>query len=279
MIKDGGFEAEVLADSVGPKGHRITTFRARYWRGIHDEILTHREFGRNSGSSRAIPPARFMAQVRDEPFIPLWWGKNEPGMVANAEVEDKAAAERWWLETRDMILERARIGNEMGLHKQIVNRIMQAWMWTETIITTTSMSNFRGLRVHEKAEPHCRKIATLLCQVYDESKPQRLEYGEWHLPYVMAADVVEDFNATDSSTANLIKLSVGRCARVSYLTHEGKRDVAKDIALHDQLMVQEPLHASPAEHQAQAVEGMQSSGNLRGEWLQYRKTFPNEYIR
>lgn len=278
MLKDGGYEAEILADSVGPKGDRITTVRARYWREIHEELLTHREFGRNSASSRAIPAATFIDQVVNEPFIPLHWGKNEPGMVANAEVDDREAAERWWLETRDLIVGQARKGLELGLHKQIVNRIMQAWMWTETLITSTSWSNFRGLRVHPDTEPHHCKIATMICQAVDENMPERLQYGDWHLPYVIAVDYI-DVIGGQLKSSDLIKLSVGRCARVSYLTHEGKRDQQKDIALHDRMMVQNPLHASPAEHQAQAVEGMTSSGNLRGEWLQYRKTFPNEYIK
>lgn len=49
----------------------------------------------------------------------------------------------------------------------------------------------------------------------------------------------------------LIQLSVARCARVSYLTHEGKRPpIEDDLALYDRLLGSIPLHASPAEHQA-----------------------------
>ena len=44
------------------------------------------------------------------------------------------------------------------------------------------------------------------------------------------------------------EISVARCARVSYLTHDGKRDIAKDIQLHDRLANQNPPHASPFEH-------------------------------
>ena len=47
---------------------------------------------------------------------------------------------------------------------------------------------------------------------------------------------------------------MGRCARVSYLTHDGKRDLREDIKLHDKLIVQVPLHASPAEHVAMSLD-------------------------
>ncbi len=43
---------------------------------------------------------------------------------------------------------------------------------------------------------------------------------------------------------------MARCARVSYLNHDGSApDTTKDIGLHDDLVVKKPLHASPAEHQ------------------------------
>ncbi len=276
MIKDGGFTVKVLKDSAGPKGHRITTICARYPRFIHSEIMTHRELSRNAASSRAIPVEKLIQMVETEPVVPIWWGKNEPGMVARAELDGwrRSYSEERWLKARDNAVLTARQMVALGLHKQIVNRIIEPWMWITVIITSTQWNNVWGLRCHPDAEPHFQKAAGMWRQAIDESVPERLEYGEWHLPYVQFDDLV-----SHSSLSDQIKLSVGRCARVSYLTHDGKRDPQKDIELHDRMMVQVPLHASPAEHQAQAVEGMESSGNLRGEWLQYRKTFANEYIR
>ena len=50
----------------------------------------------------------------------------------------------------------------------------------------------------------------------------------------------------------LIKISVARCARVSYTSFEtGRRStLEEDLALYDRLVGAQPLHASPAEHQA-----------------------------
>jgi hypothetical protein len=85
-----------------------------------------------------------------------------------------------------------------------------------------------------------------------------------------------------------IKRSVARCARVSYLNHEGKKStIEEDLQLYNRLLGGVPIHASPAEHQAQALarwdEGInrptafQRSGNLQG-WYQYRKTLENENV-
>ncbi len=72
-------------------------------------------------------------------------------------------------------------------------------------------------------------------------------------------------------------ISVARCARVSYLTHEGERDVDKDLALHDKLRAGDPPHASPFEHVAQALATPEKVGNFAG-WLQYRKLIAREAV-
>ena len=85
------------------------------------------------------------------------------------------------------------------------------------------------------------------------------------------------------SLETLIKISVARCARTSYFTHDNKpTTVEADVELHDKLIVSQPMHASPAEHQAKPdifqFESWNNSnlhGNLIG-FIQYRKTLPGE---
>ena len=76
-----------------------------------------------------------------------------------------------------------------------------------------------------------------------------------------------------------VKRSVAKCARVSYKNHDGTDStVEQDLALYDRLLGQLPIHASPAEHQAMAIDDAgERSGNFRG-WIQYRKTLENENI-
>ena len=81
-------EVEIVADSISSHNKRITTFKLRYWRGIHAEFMTHRVFSRNAGSSRARPSQAIIDQVRNDPWGPLEWGVNKPGMQAEEEVEN-----------------------------------------------------------------------------------------------------------------------------------------------------------------------------------------------
>jgi hypothetical protein len=252
------FEARVLADSISPTGDRLTTWVSTYPRNVHAEMLTHKMLSRSSASSRAIPVSKMISNIEADPFVPIWWGANEPGMQAFGEVEDKAGAEAWWREGITASIAHARRGVELGLHKQIVNRIVETGMWITVIYSTTTVSNLYGLRIHLAAEPHCRKIVTLMKEAQDASTPKVLKEGEWHLPLIFDEDwqIASRMGLSSFKEMSdyLVKISVGRVARVSYLTHEGKRDLIEDVKLHDKLIVQVPLHASPGEHVAQAMD-------------------------
>jgi len=149
-------------------------------------------------------------------------------------------------------------------------------------VSATTWSNFFGLRCHKDAEPHFQKIAGMMRELFDSSKPSELRAGEWHRPFWgFPGDTTEVSMLAASLGADVeeiaCKISVGRVARVSYLTHEGQRDLRKDIELHDRMMVARPLHASPAEHVAQALAEPLRVGNFVG-WRQWRKRWPDEHI-
>ena len=97
------FDAKVLADSRSPAGYRLTTLEATFPRFVLAEFNTHRVFSRNSASSRAIPIAKQLRRVLEDPYVPIEFGSNQPGMQAGAALdgEKREAAEREWLRARD----------------------------------------------------------------------------------------------------------------------------------------------------------------------------------
>lgn len=266
-----GIQVKLLLDSVSPSGSRLTTWVLKYPRFVHAELLTHRQFSRNSSSSRAIPTKRLIHDVIEDPAMPVHWGKNQSGMQAKEEItgDDRKDVMAWWLSARDDAVKNAEALMKLGCHKQIVNRIIEPWMHITVIVSTTTLSNFLKLRNHEDAQYEIAIVAKKMYDLYEKNNPIQHGDGEWHLPFVTD----EDRNRYD--IPELLKISTGRCARVSYLTHDGKRDISKDIQLHDFLCTREPLHASPSEHQAMALNTLERHGNFIG-WKQYRKTFSNE---
>lgn len=265
----------VVADSITEGGSRLVTWIWEYPRMIHAEIMTHRVLSRNLASSRAIPAAKLRARVTETPVVPVNWGRNQKGMQAGDEIDDIETARAWWLRGRDLMATHHAEGEALGLHKQIVNRIIEPWMQAVGLISATDHANLFHLRKHGDAEPHFQVIATLAWELFHNHMPQHIAPGGWHLPFITNVDLQRA-----ASLETLLAISTGRCARISYLTHDGRRDPAEDVELHDRLaktatLGADPMHASPFEHQACAIGRRQRIGNFEG-WRQYRKQFAHE---
>ena len=266
-----GFKCEILLDSINPEGARLTTFQVTYPRIILAEMNTHRMFSRNTASSRAKPVKVLYQEVETDPFMPVYWGKNQAGMSARIELtaSEKEEAVRTWLAARDTTLHYVKDLEDIGAHKQIANRLLEPWIWTTQIISSTNYSNFFALRCHLDAQPEMQHIANLMRDAYMESVPAPKYCGEWHLPYLQESE-----KGLDPLIQR--KFCVARCARVSYRNFDGTVNVDKDLELYDRLCSQVPLHASPAEHVAMASQ-YEDNSNFTG-WQQLRKTLPNECV-
>jgi hypothetical protein len=260
------FNVEIVADSINPNQNRLTSFLLTYPRFIHSELMTHRSFSRNAASSRAIPIEKMMEQIRLHPAMPVRWGKNGKGMQDHGELpagHQRQYAIETWMACAENARSSAASLTLAGLHKQIVNRVMEPFMWMTTLVTATDWQNFFALRVHKDAQPEFQHLAYLMLKAYVKAKPKEVNWGGWHIPF---GDRIPNV-----SLDTKLKIATARAARTSYLTMDGKVDVAKDCELHDKLA--ESGHMSPFEHPAEAVEGRH--GNFVG-WEQYRKQFPNE---
>jgi len=249
-------------------GIELATMQLCYPRFIHAEFMTHRVFSRNASSSRAIPVAKMIEQVRTDPAMPIHWGKNQPGMQAKEEMEGQELETmmRAWQQAAREAAATAEFMEKRGLHKQVANRILEPFQYMHVIVTATEWENFFALRAHPDAQPEIFVLAKVMQAAIDQSTPRWIDPDEWHLPYVLAEERLS------LPTELLLKLSAARCARVSYLTHDGQKpDIDKDLALYDRLVGGVPLHASPIEHQATPMAtGDMWSGNFRG-WMQHRQ--------
>lgn len=294
------FEVKVIEDSVSPAGKRLTTITATYPRFIHAEIMTHRDRARNAASSRAIPWSKMKEMIITEPVTPIKWGMEQSGMQTGDEIPERMHdfAKFVWLRAATFAIEHANILANIGrefaerypefaqpgdenirIHKSIPNRIVEPWMWITVVMTATEWKNFFRLRCHPDAEIHFQKIASMIRDALAESKPWERTL---HLPFIqdderIAAGYNDEMLLTDQRVEKLCRISTARCARVSYLTHEGNRDQEKDLELFDRLCQGSGFgHWSPHEHVALAAcDPRFVSGPFRG-WGQYRKFFPTE---
>ncbi len=278
-----GYHAEVLADSVSPAGHRLTTMLWTFPRFILAELNTHRQLSRNSASSRAIPVEKRIAAVRENPFIPESFGKNRKGMQAGEALEGELAEEArkdWLLAAEDAIFRAEKLASR-GVHKQLANRLLEPFSWHTAVISATDWDNLFAQRCHPDAQPEFRKIAELARDVRDASVPTH-RLNTWHLPLV-GKQYGDDGECRVSGDMFWPQISAARCARVSYLTHDGKRDTRADTELYQRLVTSG--HMSPLEHVARPMTtfeltlmgGNTYCGNFSG-WVQLRKTIAGERV-
>ena len=264
--------ADIVADSVAKGCPRITTFQLRYPRFIHSELMTHRTFSRNASSSRAIPLERLISDIQDDLAMPIHWGANEPGMQARQEVcsENKHDAQLAWRMGAEAAVRYARMMGRLGVHKQVVNRILEPYQHVNVVVTATgdALDHFFALRDHEDAQPEIQALARQMKQAMAISEPEHLEHDEWHLPYIEWHEFVDD----SLSLEDLKRVSAARCASVSYKTVDGKEMTAeKALKIYEKLAGSTPIHASPFEHIAKPDSGNNKAlcRNFTG-WMQWR---------
>lgn len=284
-------QATIIADSICHT--RLTTFLVTFPRYLLAEQNTHKMLSKSSASSRAVPIAKRIAQVRQGPAGPAWWGRNRAGMEATETLsaDQVSLSQAIWKEASEAACDYADDLSRREAHKQIGNRLLEPFVTHQSILTGTEWANFFNLRCSEHAAPEFDLLALHMLRAYVASEPAHLNPGEWHAPF---GDRVPE----GTSTEDRLLVSAARCARISYETHDGEFSAEKDLELARRLLASG--HMSPFEHQGQAAtnfggfwdarrgiaEQLRDEkalwdgeslwwGNFRW-WRQLRKTLPNE---
>lgn len=261
--------ARVIADSITETGHRLITFEATCWRPVLAEQNTHCVLSRNSASSRAIPVTKQLERFSEDFAAPIVWPREQKGMQGGSDLEGQPLddAQRLWARMASYV--HATISDyvnkhpdaETRLHKSMLNRWLEVGLWQTQIISATQWDGYFWQRCHKDAEPHIQAMAKAMYEAAQESTPILTGEGEWHLPYWGDSGGHESDwdDATNKDYDGYIEIakrcSVARCARVSYLTQSGIRDLSDDLELYERLTSnrvgsEDPPHASPLEHVA-----------------------------
>ncbi len=190
---------------------------------------------------------------------------------------DKLARERW-LTARDRAVESAisllKLDGVADVSKQLVNRLLEPFLYHEVILSGTEFSNFFALRLHPDAEIHMQHLAQLMLDAYNKSEPTELKKYEWHIAFGDEFDMkkVEELAEKENMTISEVKRAIcsARCARISYVLHskEEKYNYEKDLELYCKLIKEG--HYSPLEHCAQAGDKDIWYSNFKG-FIQLRK--------
>lgn len=236
-------EEEVFDISVSSDYHNF----------LANGIVVHNCFSRNASSSRAVPVERTIKNILNESWAPLHVYKNCKGMQGKelvSENEYDAFCEEWQ-DAAFKAIEVAHKMNEMGTHKQHINRILEPFTKIKVIVTATEWDNFFKLRLAPDADPEIQDLAKAIKMAMDNVDSNYIYinvHGGRTLPYVNfdEMDAIDDLRI-------LTLISAARCARVSYLNHDGsKPDILKDLTLAKRLI--DSGHMTPFEHQCRIAD-------------------------
>lgn len=328
-------KATVIADSVSSvNGKRITTFELEFPRIILAEWNTHNALSKNASSSRAIPVPTMLKQVRENPAFPARFGAANTGMQDkgvhdtlvrvpfgyDGDFEDMTVEDTWWGCATDAA-SLAEAFHNAGYAKQICNRLIEPFQMMKVVMTATELNNFFWLRDHDAADPTIAQLARVIKTAFDASTPVVLQPGEWHVPYyndgywkpAMSQPVDYEYvvDVFGHSLDHALVISASCCAQVSYRKLDDTIEKARGVVARLNLQGEEPdqpVHASPLEHQASPIaesvdewgieitnasyatkswqegithmdrDGTFCSGNLKG-FIQHRQLVPNHVKR
>lgn len=323
--------AKVIAHSKSSvTGKEIITFEWEFPRIILAEVNTHKALNKNASSSRAIPVSTINFQVRNQPAMPVRFGKKNSGMQDAGEHDEiiwfngePRTPEEFWQYAANMVADISDAYDAAGYAKQVCNRWTEPAQRMKQVITGTEFANFFWLRDHHMADPTIEALAKAAKVALSESTPVILLPGEWHVPYYQEGywkpALVQPIELKDQpdlyvdkfgySLADALTISASCTAQVSYRklddTMEKARGVVARLNLHGE-EPDDPVHASPLEHQGTPIEcgqandpsddtdgvnlihpctwqegithmdrdGMLCSGNLKG-FIQHRQLVPN----
>lgn len=235
-------------------------------------------------------------------------------------------AKQLWIESAELALQQAEKMEKFGITKQLINRILEPYQYYQVLVTATEWENFFSLRCPKytfgeltntpriwrsrkdaiidfpdwesrndffwlsinksQAEIHIQKIAEMMWDAYNESKPKILQAGEWHIPYgdnisndvyLYSSDIKEQARLWGKDlTEERLKIATARAARISYTTlgDNPKIDYKADIKLHDRLL--ESKHLSCFEHCARVMSEEEYCSFVKGEiYIEFEN---NDYI-
>lgn len=229
----------LMADGV-PTDKVMYTFRCVYPRFIHAQVLTHRNMARNTMSSRAVPTKRVIEEVERNPVWPRQFGANQRGMVAGEPLTGAALkrAEDSWDSARLCAIELAKELADNGVHKEVVNRILEPFLHIVTYITVeqSDLVAFLMLRCADDAQPEIRELAEAMRSAASSA---HFRESTTHLPLGGPTGVESD--------SEIVVGQVVSIARVSY-----SADLLPPLVWTKQLEFYSTLirdkHWSPFEH-------------------------------
>ena len=195
---------------------RLITFKLVYPRLIHSQLMTYRWMARNTASSRAVPIERSLKYSK---FVPPVLTRASRGMGGADEC--MYLDEPTHLEARLLIEEHASVTRELarrlddlGVHKQHINRYLEPFQYVHAIFTGTEQT-WRHVIAQRTAasevQPEMYALGLTIERLLAESSPISSRY---HVPGYN--EEARELAARGAPVGKLLLKSAAKAFKVSY---------------------------------------------------------------
>jgi len=147
--------------------------------------------------------------------------------------------ESYWKVAAERSAEMALNYHHAGYHKQVVNRLLEPFQFINVLVTSTDWTNFFTLRRSDLAQPEIHLLADMMHTEMMLTDPRTTD---WHLPFNIACETLED----------ALIINTSKAAKISYNKDRMECSLADHKRVHD--MLWEHKHMSPFEHCALAFD-------------------------
>ena len=291
-------KAEIITHSKRLNtNEELITYKLIYPRIIHSELMTYSMMSVNSASSRAIPVNKLIEVIEKTPFYPISYQKKHSGMQGTdyfTTEEDIKTCHSLWEESMQESIRVAKKMLEFGISKQIINRTLESYQYHCCLMTGTRESfehlfnqrcpvypggckswkelcdldsNYimetpliERLKVNKgQAEIHFMDLAEKMYNALNESTPDELSIGGYHIPFYK--DIIS--SEGELGIDNLIAMSVALTARVSYtsISDDNKLTLERATNIYNHCL--ENGHWSVFEHIGQCMTDEEYENSIR----------------
>nr|DAQ95670.1 MAG TPA: Thymidylate synthase complementing protein [Caudoviricetes sp.] len=291
-------KAEIITHSKRLNtNEELITYKLIYPRIIHSELMTYSMMSVNSASSRAIPVNKLIEVIEKTPFYPISYQKKHSGMQGIdyfTSEEDIKTCHSLWEESMQESIRVAKKMLEFGISKQIINRTLESYQYHCCLFTGTRESfehlfnqrcpvypggykswkelcdldsNYtmetpliERLKVNKgQAEIHFMDLAEKMYDALNESTPDELSIGSYHIPFYK--DIISSEEVL--GIENLIAMSVALTARVSYTSIGDNNKLTLERATNIYNHCLENGHWSVFEHIGQCMTDEEYENSIR----------------
>lgn len=274
-------KVKIILDSINEENSRLTTIIIKCPQSFSHEFMKHKMFIKNIGNFKQDTILTTIESVEKDMSLLKNIGKKTKKIEKIAH-DLKFKVTQMWLNRAKKVENEAKKLINLGMHKQIANKILEPYVFNTILITGTqkSYSDFFLLAEKRQKIKEMQILANEIILIYKNNKPVLLPEGSWHLPYITQGDLdIINFDDYNQCMDILCKISAVRCLKMNYFNFSSNShfDIGLELDVYNKMIESFPVNISFTEHIAMSSISNKQMESSFDSWIKYRDTLSGKF--